>query len=258
MDEMLLDMLGAYKTYALVVCLIVIFIKQPSISFFLDLILRLFRINYTDKQYLEYDKRIYNQQLFRLKRGVRTVCAEDAKLISDALSDGTIERADLRFTSFFGPVGVKRTIRHEFVSMIFFGLLFIGTALSIIYDAPYMKAGYVTYNADSGEKLYISKYRVYDKENNISYNKLDCMKIIKDTEAVQKLKDACTYITSQDQDVRAELYDAIKSESNAKKIIFTLVVLLMGFGWWLIIGFRNFVKLNKLVCDIKEKVVIKY
>ena len=38
-----------------------------------------------------------------------------------------------------------------------------------------MKAGYVTYNISDSEKLYISKYRVYDKRNNHSWNKIECM-----------------------------------------------------------------------------------
>jgi hypothetical protein len=252
MNDFISGVFGEYKAYFLVLFLIVIFIKQPSISFFIGLLLKLFRIKYSDSHYMEYDEKIYNQQLFRLKRGVRTISDEDAKLISDALNDGRIDRSILRFTSFFGPVGVKRTIRLQLINAIFFGLLLMGVAFEIIYNAPYMKSGYVTYNTDGNEELYISKHRVYNKTNNQFYNKLDCLNLREKVEATQDLKKACIYITTTDPDMRSELQAAIDSETHAKKGLVIAVILLFGFGAWLIIGFNNFVKLNKLVCDIKN------
>ncbi|MFG6654870.1 hypothetical protein ACG0Z5_10410 [Scandinavium sp. M-37] len=252
MNEFVSGMLGEYKVYFLILCLVIIFIKQPSISFFIGLLLKLFRVKYSDSHYMEYDEKIYNQQLFRLKRGVRTVSPEDAKLISDALNDGRIDRSTLRFTSFFGPVGVKRTIRLQLVNAIFFGLLLMSIAFEIIYNAPYMKPGYVTYNTDSKEELYISKHRVYNKTNNQSYNKLDCLNLVKKAETTPDLKNACVYITTDDPDMQSELQTAISSERHAKKWLIIAVVALFGFGAWLIIGFNNFVKLNKSVCDLKN------
>lgn len=252
MNDLISGVTGEYKTYFVIFCLVMFFLRQPSISFFTGLILRLFRINYTDKQYEEYDNKIYNQQLLRLKRGVKTSSAEDAKLISDALSDGVIEQSMFRFTSFFGPVGVRRTIRIQNIGVIVIGVLFIASALTIIYDMPYMKSGYVTYNSDSGEKLYISKHRVYDQKNNVSYNKSDCVRISKISETSQQLKDTCNYIITTDPDLRSELYSAIESEKQAMITLCILVLSLLGGGYWLIVGFNNYIKINKLVCDLKR------
>lgn len=225
--------------------------KLPSISFFTGLILKLFRIKYSDKEYCEYDEKIYNQQLFRLKNGVRVASTDDAKLISTTLNEGKIERSTLRFTGLFGAVGVKRTMRLEAVSTMFFGVLFIITACGILYDAPYMKAGYVTYNISDSEKLYISKYRVYDKRNNHSWNKIECMDIIKNSASAQYLKDACIYITTDDGDLRAELQDAINSETTGKKVLAGLITILFATGGLIMVGFNNFLNLNKTVCDLK-------
>ncbi|WP_368545097.1 hypothetical protein [Enterobacter soli] len=251
MSDYIVEALGDYKVYIIFFLAILIFMKLPSVSFFTGIILKLFRIKYSDKEYVEYDEKLYNQQLFRLKNGVRVASTEDAKLISRALSEGKIERSTLRFTAWFGAVGVKRTMRLDSVSTTLFGILFILTALGILYDAPYMKAGYVTYNAGNSEKLYISKHRVYDKKNNNSWNKTDCLKIIEDATSFQHLKDACTYITTNDADLRAELQDAIHSEAIDKKILAGLIIVLMAIGWLIIVGFTNFVRLNKIVCDLK-------
>ncbi|HAS1027138.1 hypothetical protein [Enterobacter cloacae] len=251
MNNYIFEAFGEYKIYIAFFLAILFFMKSPSISFFTGLILKLFRINYSDKQYVEYDEKLYNQQLFRLKNGVRVASADDAKLISKALSEGIIERSTLRFTGWFGAVGVKRTMRLESVSTTFFGVLFIFTACSILYDAPYMKAGYVTYNVSDTEKLYISKHRVYDKNNTNSWNKLQCLKIIQDEKSIQHLKDACIYITTDDLDLRTELQDAIESESTGKKVLAALVVALTAIGGLIIVGITNFVKLNKIVCDLK-------
>ncbi|MCK6871341.1 hypothetical protein [Enterobacter roggenkampii] len=251
MSNYIFETLGDYKIYIALFLAILFFMKLPSISFFTGMVLKLFRIKYSDKEYVEYDEKLYNQQLFRLKNGVRVASADDAKLISRALNEGKIERSTLRFTGWFGAVGVKRTMRLESFSTIFFGVLFIFTACGILYDAPYMKAGYVTYNVSNSEKLYISKYRVYDKKNNNSWNKFECLKIIKDVTSVQHLKDACIYITTNDIDLRNELQDAIQSESNGKKILAGLIVALSTIGGLIIVGFTNFVKLNKIVCDLK-------
>lgn len=153
MNNYIFEAFGEYKIYIAFFLAILFFMKSPSISFFTGLILKLFRIKYSDKEYVEYDEMLYNQQLFRLKNGVRVASADDAKLISKALSEGIIERSTLRFTGWFGAVGVKRTMRLESVSTTFFGVLFIFTACSILYDAPYMKAGYVTYNVSDTEKF---------------------------------------------------------------------------------------------------------
>ena len=251
MSNYISEALGDYKAYLLVFFALLFFMKLPSISFFTGLILKLFRIKYSDKEYCEYDEKIYNQQLFRLKNGVRVASTDDAKLISTALNEGKIERSTLRFTGLFGAVGVKRTMRLEAVSTMFFGVLFIITACCILYDAPYMKAGYVTYNISDGEKLYISKYRVYDKRNNHSWNKIECMDIIKNSASAQYLKDACIYITTDDGDLRAELQDAINSETTGKKVLAGLITILFATGGLIMVGFNNFLNLNKTVCDLK-------
>ena len=251
MSNYISEALGDYKLYLLVFFALLFFMKLPSISFFTGLILKLFRIKYSDKEYCEYDEKIYNQQLFRLKNGVRVASTDDAKLISKALNEGKIERSVLRFTGLFGAVGVKRTMRLEAVSTMFFGVLFIITACSILYDAPYMKAGYVTYNISDSEKLYVSKHRVYDKKNNQSWNKIECMGIIKDPVSAQYLKDVCIYITTDDGDLRAELQDAIDSEATGKKILAGIITLLIVTGGVIIVGFNNYLKLNKTVCDLK-------
>ena len=251
MSNYISEALGDYKAYLLVFFALLFFMKLPSISFFTGLILKLFRIKYSDKEYCEYDEKIYNQQLFRLKNGVRVASTDDAKLISTALNEGKIERSTLRFTGLFGAVGVKRTMRLEAVSTMFFGVLFIITACGILYDAPYMKAGYVTYNISDSEKLYISKYRVYDKRNNHSWNKIECMDIIKNSASAQYLKDACIYITTDDGDLRAELQDAINSETTGKKVLAGLITILFATGGLMMVGFNNFLNLNKTVCDLK-------
>jgi len=251
MSNYISEALGDYKAYLLVFFALLFFMKLPSSSFFTGLILKLFRIKYSDKEYCEYDEKIYNQQLFRLKNGVRVASTDDAKLISTALNEGKIERSTLRFTGLFGAVGVKRTMRLEAVSTMFFGVLFIITACGILYDAPYMKAGYVTYNISDSEKLYISKYRVYDKRNNHSWNKIECMDIIKNSASAQYLKDACIYITTDDGDLRAELQDAINSETTGKKVLAGLITILFATGGLIMVGFNNFLNLNKTVCDLK-------
>lgn len=254
MSNYISEALGDYNIYLLGFFAILIFMKLPSISFFTGLILKLLRVNYSDKEYCEYDKKLYNQQLFRLKNGVRVSSAEDAKLISMALNEGKILRSTLRFTGLFGAVGVKRTMRLEALSTMFFGLLFIFTACTIFYHAPSMKAGYVVYNVGNSEKIYISKHRVYDKKNNLSWNKIECRQIIKNAISVQHLKDACLYITTDDIDLRNELQDAIESEKTGKKVLAGLIAALSAIGGIIIVGFSNFVKLNKIVCDLKGNI----
>lgn len=252
MSDFISGMLENYKIVFLIFCLFLFFVKLPSVGFFVGLILKLFRIKYTDKDYKEYEMKQYNQQLFRLKTGVRAASTDDAKLISDALNNGRIDRSTVRFTSLFGPVGVKRTIRLQSITAMLFGVLFIGTAFSTLYSAPYIKSGYVTYHINNVEKLYISQHRVYDKKHNVSYNKSDCTNLIKDTKSIQQLKDACLYITTNDSDIREELREAINSESTGQILLVVFVFTLLFIGWFLIIGFNNFVKFNKLVCDMKD------
>lgn len=243
--------LDEYKAYFGLCILIIIFIKQPSVSFFVGLILKVLRINYSELEYKNYDEKLFNQQLFRLKRGVRTRTPEDALLISKALDNGEINRSMLRFTSFFGDVGVKRTIMLEFIFAIICGLLLMGSAYTLVYNLPYMRSGYALYNADDGSKLYISKHQIYDRKSNKSYNKMDCTDISLSRNKKSPLDKACLYITTKDLDMRSELNDAIESGKNVKLFLSSLVVICFGLGWVLIVGYNNYRNLNKIVCDLK-------
>lgn len=247
MENYINNLFESYKIALFVGVFILAWIRVKDISFFMVVILRALRIDYTDKRFDSYDEELYNLNLFRLKQGVNVSSLDDALIVNNALHGGQIEKKLLWFSGFFGPIGVKRTMRVDSIVVPLYAIFIILLGISLLYSLPPSKSGYATYN--SNPPMLISLYNVYDSTNKNYFNKIDCLALKQD--ASQALKRSCNYITSTDETIRSELKDGIESEKMAKEIVAFVIISALMLGSMLTLGFSHFMHLNTIVCDLK-------
>ncbi|MGP6441541.1 hypothetical protein ACTZGI_02225 [Rahnella aceris] len=248
MEDFIEKYLVGYKLILFIGAFCLAWIRVRDLSFFMGVVLRALRINYSDHRFDEYDNKQYNLHLFKLKNGVNVQNLDDAVIVNIALEDGVIESKLLRFSGFFGPVGIKRTMKAEAIIVPIYALFIIFGGLSILFAMPPSKAGFATYN--TSPPLFVSLYGVYDKENDKYFNKTDCLNLNENVGSA--IKRACGYITTNDNLIRDELKEGIKSDKMAKQIIGGIVAFAILLGYVLLVGFTRFKLLNKIVCDIKK------
>lgn len=247
MEDYINDFFVGYKFILFIGIFILAWIRVKDISFFMGIILRALKINYTDNRFDSYDEELYNLHLFKLKQGINVSSLDDAFIVNNALHGGKIERKLLWFSGFFGPVGVKRTMRGDAIAVPCYAIFIMLFGISILFNLPPSKSGYATYN--SNPPMLISLYGVYDPTNNNYFNKTDCLALKQDDN--HALKSSCNYIISNDEVIRSELKAGIESEKTVKKIIAFVVISALMLGSILILGFSRFKHLNTIVCDLK-------
>ncbi|MBU9847158.1 hypothetical protein [Rahnella ecdela] len=229
----------------------IIWVRVPDISFFIRIFTKIFRLNFTDARFIKYDNDLHNLHLFKLIHGINVSSLDDALIVNNALKDKIIKRKLLWFSGYFGEVGVKRELRGDtfFTSLIAF--VFIIFSLGMLLSLSSFKYGYASYADANTPKLLISTYNILDTGNQKTYNKKACT-TLKENES-QYIKDACNYLTTSDVDLKEELKHYISKEERDLKIAIAFIITFLVSGFVLLIGARNFYKLNNIVCDLKER-----
>ncbi|MBU9818442.1 hypothetical protein J1782_00865 [Rahnella sp. BCC 1045] len=175
---------------------------------------------------------------------------DDALIVNNALKDKIIKRKLLWFSGYFGEVGVKRALRVDTVFTSLIASVFIIFSFVMLHSLSSFKYGYASYSDANTPKLLISTYNIIDTGNKHSYNKKACLSL-KENEP-QNIKNACSYLTTSDTDLKEELKYYISKEGRDLKIAITFITTFFILGCVLLIGVRNFRKLNNIVCDLKE------
>ncbi|MBN3265153.1 hypothetical protein [Pectobacterium brasiliense] len=238
-----------YKNSLLIVTLILCFIRVGGVSFFIKLLLKALRLDYSNSKIKLYEEDFFNAQLFRLFNGVNVKSAKDAELVCEALSEGEIKRSDFRFSGFFGPVGVNRQDRMSVILMSGLFVFCLVCALSLMYLSPPMKLDYTTYNYH-GDVVLISHDNVYDPTEKKYFNKKTCSA---NDEKKEIIKLSCEYLITSDSEMKKELSKAIDNERASSTIYLTLVLFFASFGGIMFVGYMNFLKINKIICNLKNR-----
>ncbi|MFP9470042.1 hypothetical protein AB6D37_15075 [Pectobacterium brasiliense] len=239
-----------YKNSLFFVILVLCIIRVGGISFFIKLLLKAVRLDYSDKRIKLHEDDFFNAQLFRLFNGVNVKTAKDAELVCEALSKGEIKRSDFRLSGFFGAVGVNRPDRMSVIAMSGLFVWCFICALSLIYLSPPMKLDYTAYHYRN-ETVLISHDNVYDPVEKKYFNKKNC---IENDERKEIIKLSCEYLITSDVDMKSELSKAIDEDRVTLRAYILLVAFFASFGGGMFIGYMNFLKINKVICNLKTNV----
>ncbi|MBN3083331.1 hypothetical protein H4F49_22220 [Pectobacterium polaris] len=239
-----------YKNSLFFVVLILCVIRVGGVSFFIKLLLKTVRLDYSDNKIKSHEDDFFNAQLFRLFNGVNVKTAKDAELVCEALSRGEIKRSDFRLSGFFGAVGVNRPDRMNVIAMSGVFVWCCICALSLLHYLPSMKLGYTAYHYRN-ETVLISHEYVYDSVEKKYFNKKNC---IENNEKKEIVKLSCEYLTTSDVEMKSELSKAIDEGQIELKVYFSLVAFFSLFGFGMLVGYFNFLKINKVICNLKTNV----
>ncbi|MEI7319714.1 hypothetical protein [Pectobacterium parmentieri] len=249
MFDVFSDSVDFYKNSLLFVTLVLCMVRVGGVSFFIKLLLKAVRLDYSDNKIKSYEDDFFNAQLFRLFNGVNVKTTKDAELVCEALKTGEIKRTDFRFSGFFGAVGVNRQDRMSVIAMSGLFVFCLACALSLMYFSPPMKFGYATYNYRDDVVL-ISHENIYDPIEKKYFNKKDCDG---NGERKEILKLSCEYLTTNEGEMKKELEKAIDNERTSSTIYLTLVAFFGSFGGIMFVGYMNFIKINKVICNLKNR-----
>lgn len=239
-----------YKSFWIIATIYIIL--SGGFGFLFKIVTVPFKIKISDRKLHSLDNNLFDLQLLRIFHGIHVANKKDAELAFKAINEGVIYRHDFKFLTFLPPIGKEKTSKSEAFSISVLLVISIIIIFQLGEVAMEGKYNYAFFN-ENNNRVLISNNKIYNPIDKKYTLKSECKKNPETLPPI--IKSACNYLTTEDEDMRNELAEAIQTNNNGYTVIITFIVTV---SFTLLLGtalYFKYRRINNKFCDYKSKII---